>query len=163
MQGVGFAVIGAFMPLYFLARSWPHAGLGLTCFGAGFVLMRLVCGHLPDKVGGFLVAKWSIAVAAIGQYLLWQTSSPALALAGALLTGLGCSMIFPSMGLEAVRRVPPQLRGMAIGGFAAYQDMAYGATGPLAGLLADQYGYASVFLAGALCATAGFLLVMRRR
>ena len=162
LQGVAFAVIGAFIPLYFLSRGWPGAGLGLSCFGAGFVLVRLICGHLPDKLGGRPVARWSIAVAAVGQYLLWQAPTPALALAGTLLTGLGCSMIFPSMGLEVVRRVPPHLRGTAIGGFAAYQDMAYGATGPLAGLLADHYGYGSVFLAGALCATVGFALVVRK-
>lgn len=162
LQGVGFGVIGAFIPLYFLAKGWPHAGLGLTCFGGGFVLVRAVLGHLPDKIGGCLVARWSIAISAVGQYLLWQASSPALALVGCLLTGLGCSMIFPSMGLEVVRRMPRQLHGTAIGGFAAYQDMAYGATGPLAGLLADHYGYGSVFLAGALCATLGFLLVPRR-
>jgi len=162
LQGVGFGVIGAFIPLYFLAKGWPHAGLGLTCFGAGFVLVRAVFGHLPDKIGGCPVARWSIAISAAGQYLLWQASSPALAFIGCLFTGLGCSMIFPSMGREVVHRMPQQLHGTAIGGFAAYQDMAYGATGPLAGLLADHYGYGSVFLAGALCATLGFVLVPRR-
>jgi MFS family permease len=160
LQGVGFAAIGAFMTLHFLSQGWSGAGLGLSCFGGAFVLVRLLFSHLPDRMGGIPVALASIAVEAGGQYFLWMAPTPAWALAGAFLTGLGCSLIFPAMGLEVVRRVPPHLRGTAAGGFAAFQDLAYGLTGPAAGLLADRFGYAVVFLLGGVAATLGLALLV---
>ena len=160
LQGVGFAAIGAFMALLFLNRGWTNAGLGLTCFGGAFVLVRILFGHLPDRNGSISVALVSMAVEAVGQYLLWTASSPAMALAGAFLTGLGCSLIYPAMGVEVVRRIPPHLRGTAIGGFAAFQDLAYGLTGPATGLLADRFGCGVVFLIGGLAASLGFALVI---
>lgn len=160
-QGIGFAAIGAFMPLMFLHRHWPHAAMGLTFFGIAFVLVRILCSHLPDRLGGARVACASMVVETIGQLLLWQATGPGIALAGAFLTGCGCSMIFPAMGVEVVRRVTPQMRGTAMGGFAAFQDLAYGATGPLTGLLAEWAGDGSVFMVGCAAGLGGLFLASR--
>ena len=95
--------------------------------------------------------------------LIWSAGSPDLALLGAFMTGLGCSMIFPAMGREVVHLVAPHLRGTALGGFSAFQDLAYGLTGPLAGLLADRAGYSAVFLTGSLTAAFGFIIAVLLR
>ena len=163
LQGIGFAAIGAFFTLYFLDQGWSYAGLGLTAFGVGFVLVRVLVGHLPDLIGGLPVAIGSLAIEAVGQLLIWRATDPMLALTGSFLTGLGCSMIFPAMGREVVRRVEPHLRGTALGGFSAFQDLGYGLTGPFAGLLADRAGYGSVFMAGTAAAIAGLLIALSLR
>ncbi|GBQ83657.1 major facilitator superfamily transporter [Acetobacter malorum DSM 14337] len=159
LQGVGFAALGAFLSLRFLQAGWSYAGWGLTCFGAAFVAMRLLCGHLPDRIGGLKVALPSLLLEAVGLALIWGAHSPEVALVGALLTGAGCSMVYPSLGVEVVHLVPAPMRSTALGGFSAFQDLAYAATGPLAGFLADRTGYAEVFLLGSLCAMLGAGLV----
>ncbi len=163
LQGIGFAAIGAFFALDFLNRGWSHAGLGLTAFGGGFVLVRVLFGQLPDRVGGLAVAIASLLVEAVGQFLISGAHDPLWALTGAFMTGLGCSLIFPAMGREVVHLVEPHLRGTALGGFSAFQDLAYGLTGPLAGLLADRAGYGSVFLVGGMAAGAGALIALYLR
>ncbi|MBO9125537.1 MULTISPECIES: arabinose transporter [unclassified Rhizobium] len=165
LQGIGFAAIGAFFTLYFQSKGWAFAGLGLTAFGVGFVMVRILFGHLPDRFGGLAVAMVSLAVEAIGQALIWSAGDPSVALIGAFMTGLGCSMIFPAMGREVVHLVAPHLRGTALGGFSAFQDASYGLTGPLAGLLADRAGYDSIFFVGGITATFGLLIAtaLRRR
>src|ERR1700677_3884947 len=55
LQGVGLSGLTAFASLYFAMRGWGHAGLVMTAFGIGFILMRMVFGHLPDRIGGYRV------------------------------------------------------------------------------------------------------------
>jgi MFS family permease len=163
MQGVGLSGLTAFASLYFLARGWTHAGLVMTAFGVGFILVRVVWGHLPDRVGGFRVALYSLVIEAIGQAMLWRAPNEWVALGGALVTGLGCALVFPALGVELLKRVLPANRGSAMGGFVAFLDIAYGLAGPGAGLVAGQFGYAGVYLLGAASALLGAALVSARR
>ena len=163
LQGVGLSGLTAFASLYFAARSWGHAGLVMTAFGVGFIFVRIALGHLPDKRGGYRVALWSLVIEAIGQGMLWGAPYEIVALAGALVTGLGCALIFPALGVEALKRVLPANRGSAMGAFVAFLDIAYGISGPAAGVIAGQFGYAAVYLFGAACALLGGALVATAR
>ncbi len=155
-----FAVLATFLALVFASRGWPHAGAGLFLFGATYIGVRLFLAHLPDRIGGRGVAAVSLLILAAAQLMLWVASGPGLALAGAALSGAGFSLIFPALGVEAVRRVPAESRGLAVGGFLAFFDIALGVTGPVAGVLVAGFGYGSMFLAGAIGCLVSFWLVM---
>jgi MFS family permease len=163
LQGVGVSGLTAFASLYFAARGWTHAGLVMTAFGIGFIFVRVMLGHLTDKVSGYRVALWSLAIEAVGQAMLWGAFHEGLALAGALVTGLGCALIFPALGVEALKRVLPANRGSAMGAFVAFLDIAYGIGGPAAGLVAGRFGYATVYLLGLACALLGAGVVLTSR
>ena len=163
LGGVGFAAISTFASLDFVARGWSGAGYTLFAYGACFVGVRTVASGLPDRLGGTRIAAASMALEAVGQTLLWSAPSPAAALVGAALTGAGCSLIFPSLGIEAFRRVPSEQRGITVGVFAAFQDLAIGSTGPILGTVAAESGTATVFLLGALAASAGAAAAARLR
>jgi MFS family permease len=163
LQGVGLAGLTAFASLYFAARNWGHAGIVMTAFGIGFIFVRMVLGSLPDRMSGYHVALWSLVVEAIGQGMLWSAPHEIVALAGALVTGLGCALVFPALGVEALKRVLPANRGSAMGAFVAFLDIAYGLSGPMAGVIAGEFGYAAVYLFGAACALIGATIVVTAR
>jgi predicted MFS family arabinose efflux permease len=162
---VPFATMATFLALDFVAHGWTGAGVALAGFAVGYIAVRLVGSHWPDRFGGTSVAAVSLAIEAIGQAMLWLAARPDVALAGAVLTGLGFSLVFPSMGVEATRRVKPELRGRAVGNFIAFFDVALGLTGPLVGLFVAFGGYAAAFMIGTISAVAALavLFALSRR
>jgi MFS family permease len=151
LSSIGFGAIMAFSALLFVARgfaAWP----AFSAFATAFILTRLVLGHLTDRFGGAKVAFICAIVEAAGLGLIWLSPWFAPALVGAALAGLGYSLVYPGFGVEAVRSAPPQSRGLAMGAYTAFLDVALGFGTPALGLLADVAGLGTVFIAGMLAA-----------
>jgi MFS family permease len=147
---VGFGAILAFGSLLFAERGWSPIWLAFSVFAASLIAARVLCGHLPDRLGGAKVALVCALVEAAGLALIWLAPGRALAAAGAGLAGFGYSLVYPGLGVEAIRRAPPQSRGLAMGAYTACLDLALGVAGPALGLIAGVAGLGAVFLAGAL-------------
>jgi MFS family permease len=160
----GYAMIAAFIALLFAQRGWGSGALAFTSIGAGFIIARLLFGHLPDKLGGARVALFCVLAEAVGLLMIWGAPSAMVACAGAVLTGGGYALGFQGYGVEAVRRAPPESRGAAMGAYVAFQDIAMGLAGPLGGLLANAAGLDAVYLAAAIAAVgaAGVSLLLLR-
>ncbi len=116
---------------------------------------------LPDRLGGSRVALVSLTVEAVGLLLIASASRPIAALLGTVITGLGYSMVFPSLGVGAVRRVPAESHGGALGIFPACFDLGLGAAGPAAGLVASGFGLSAAFVAASAAALVSLGVVWR--
>jgi MFS family permease len=132
----------------------------VTAVSVAFMFGRLVFGHLPDRINGPLVALICVLIEAAGQALIWLASGPVMVFVGATLTGLGYSLVYPGFGVEAVRRAPPENRGLAVGAFTACLDFALGVASPLLGLIAGGAGLNAVFLASAIIVLGAALIAM---
>jgi MFS family permease len=164
LSSFGFGAILAFSPLLFAERGWSPVWLAFSAYAASLIAARIVFGHLPDRLGGARVAFVSVLIEAAGLALIWLAPGRVLAAAGAILTGFGYSLVYPGLGAEAVRRAPPESRGLAMGIYTAFLDLALGLGSPVLGLIAGWAGLGSVFLASALivlCATAIALRLLR--
>jgi len=151
LGGVAYSVLATFITLFYASRHWNGAALCLTAFGVAFILARLLFIRAINRFGGFPVGIACLSVESVGMVLLWVSNAPWVALAGAALAGFGFSLVFPALGVEAVKRVPEHNRGTALGVYTAFADVSFFLTGPLAGTVIGLYGYASVFLFGLAC------------
>ena len=158
LGSVGFGAVTTFVALLFANRGWAHGWLAYTAYALAFVAARLLFSDIADRIGGAKVALVCVLVEAAGQGLIWLAARPDLALIGAALTGFGFSLVYPGFGVEAVRRVPAQSRGLAMGAYTAFLDVAQGLSSPALGLVAREAGLSVVFLASALTVLAAALV-----
>jgi MFS family permease len=150
LGSVGFGAVTTFVALLFANRGWANGWLAYTSYALAFILARIFLSHLADAIGGAKVALVFALVEAAGQALIWLAVRPEMALAGAALTGFGFSLVYPGFGVEAVRRVPAQSRGLAMGAYTAFLDLAQGLASPALGLIATGARLNVLFLAGAI-------------
>jgi len=160
LSSIGFGAITAFVALLFAARGWT-VWPAFTAFAVSFILARVFFGHLADRVGGAKVALICVLIEAAGQALIWLAPWSAMALIGAALTGFGYSLVYPGFGVEAVRRAPPQNRGLAMGAYTAFLDVTLALASPALGLIAGAAGLGAVFLASTLSVLCAAAIAMR--
>ena len=165
LGGVGYSVLATFVTLFYASRNWNGAALCLTGFGAAFITARLLFIRAITRFGGFFVGITCLIVESLGVLALWRATSPWMAVGGAAVAGFGFSLVFPALGVEAVRHVPERSRGTALGVYTVFADVSFFLVGPVAGALIGTFGYASVFLFALVCvlASLGITLLLARQ
>jgi MFS family permease len=158
LGGIGFGVIATFITLFYAQQHWPGAALALTLYGVCFIGVRLTFSRFINRFGGFPVALLSFVVETAGLILLAFAHSRANALLAAALIGFGFSLIFPSLGVEAVRHIPVENRGTALGAYNVFVDFSLFVTGPAAGAIIAHHGYPAAFLSAAGAVVLAFLV-----
>ena len=160
LASIGYGTLTTFITLYYLDRGWPGAAYCLSMFGLCFILARLIFINSINRLGGYTVAIACMAIETLGLGLLWQAPSIAYALAIAGLTGFGLSLVYPALGVEAVKQVPTASRGAGLGAYAVFFDLALAIAGPVMGAIALNMGYPWIFFCAAVLCVLGLLLTL---
>ncbi len=161
LASAGFGVIATFITLFYDAKGWDGAAFALTLFSVAFVGTRLLFPNGINRLGGLNVAMICFGVEIIGLLLVGTAAMPWMAKIGVLLTGMGFSLVFPALGVVAVKAVPPQNQGAALATYTVFMDMSLGVTGPLAGLVMTWAGVPVIYLAAAELVAMALLLTWR--
>ncbi|WPN55510.1 MFS transporter [Pseudomonas sp. P9_31] len=160
LASIGYGTLTTFITLYYVSRGWTGAAYCLTVFGVCFILSRLLFISSISRFGGFTSAIACMSIETVGLVLLWLAPSTAYALIGAGLTGFGLSLVYPALGVEAIKQVPDSSRGAGLSAYAVFFDLALAIAGPLMGAVALNLGYAWIFLSAALLSVAGLALTL---
>lgn len=161
LSSIGFGAIIAFGSLLAAQRGWSPVWLVFTAFAASLIAARLLFGQVPDQLGGAKVALACVVIEAAGLALIGLAPDRAWAAAGAVLAGFGYSLVYPGLGAEAVRRVPPGSHGLAMGAYTVFLDVALGFGSPALGLIAGRFGFDTAFLISALIALGTAAIALR--
>ncbi|MCX2479712.1 MFS transporter [Pedobacter sp. MC2016-15] len=160
LGGLGFGTISTFITLYYAYLNWTGAVLCLSVFSILFIVGRIIFARSIETSGGMKTAVWCLALESTGLMILWLANSPHTALVGAGIAGLGFSLVFPALGVEAVKLVPSSNQGAAIGGYGLFIDLSLGITGPLVGGVASHFGMLYIFPFSMTMVFSGFLLAV---
>lgn len=145
----GFGVIATFITLFYDAKGWEGAAFALTLFSGAFVGTRLLFPNSINRLGGLNVAMICFVVEIIGLLLVGMAASPLMAKIGTFLAGAGFSLVFPALGVVAVKVVPQQNQGSALATYTVFMDLSLGMTGPLAGIMMAWMGISTIYLTAA--------------
>ena len=158
LASIGYGTLTTFITLFYIDRGWTGAAYCLSVFGVCFILARLIFTNSINRFGGYSVAIGCMSIETVGLILLWLAPSTNYALIGAGLTGFGLSLVYPALGVEAVKQVPVSSRGAGLSAYAVFFDLALAIAGPIMGAIALNMDYPWIFFSAAVMCCMGLLL-----
>jgi MFS family permease len=130
-------------------------------YAATAILLRVLFGWLPDRLGARRVLYPALGLLAVGLLVLARADSAAdVGLAG-ILSGIGHGFGFPILIGMVVTRAPDPDRGSAIAIFTAEFDLGLLVGGPALGAIIATWGYTAMFTVSAVL-LAGATVVFAR-
>jgi MFS family permease len=135
-----------FASLYGREVGVEDVALLFTAASGTIVIVRLLAGHVPDRIGPIRAGSGALMMTFAATLVLafWQT--PTGAFAGAVVLACGMSLQSPSFIPLAIVGVPDRERGAAMATFTGFYDIAGAVIGPVIGLIVAGVSYQVAFL-----------------
>jgi predicted MFS family arabinose efflux permease len=159
---MGLAAYFVFLKTYLIeAPELGSMSLFFMTYAIAAVLLRVLFGWVPERLGLIRVLIPSLVIAAAGLAMIALATGPLHLVIAAVACGVGHGFAFPIISALVVTRAQPDERGSAIALFTALFDLGVLLGGPCFGVSARYAGYPVTFaLAGALCITATLVFVV---
>jgi len=162
----GIASVFIFTKTFVMHTGVGSVGSFFSAYAGAAIVVRVVGGWLPDRVGPVRVLVPSLGVLCVGLGLLAFAATPASLVVAGLCSGVGHGFAFPTLSSLVVTRAREADRGSALAIFTALFDAGVLVGGPTLGALIQAVGYSGMYGFSALWIAAGtlaFLVWERRR
>jgi predicted MFS family arabinose efflux permease len=160
---IGFGGFNAFVALYARDIGLDRPGLVFAVFAGVVVAVRVAGRKLPDRLGPRTAASTACILVACGLVIVGAWPSVTGLLIGTAIFAAGQAFAYPAIALLATVRAAPAEKSAAVGAVIAFVDVALATGAFILGIAAEAAGYRAVFLAGALSAAVGLVLLLRIR
>jgi MFS family permease len=152
------------VPLFLAAHGAGAASVGLVAaiYPGVWSVTQIATGHWSDTMGRkpLIVAGMLLQSAALAGLAL-SDGGIALAVATAVLLGLGTALVYPTLIAAISDAVAPVARAPVVGVYRFWRDMGYAVGALIAGAAADALGYGgAIGLVAALTAVSGLWVAL---
>jgi MFS family permease len=154
----GLAAHVTFIKTYVLATGLGTVGGFFGAYSASAVLLRLLFGSVPERIGPKRALFPAMASLVLGFVLLSTTRHDLGVLAAGVLCGLGHGFTFPILLGLVLARARASERGASLAIYTALFDAGTLVGGPLLGLVITGFGYRAMFATAAVAVTLGVLV-----
>ncbi|HET7559347.1 MAG TPA: MFS transporter [Limnochordia bacterium] len=156
---LGIYMLGVFLgalDMSVVAPAFPliakHFGVALTwdawtitTYTIAYTAATVLAGAAGDRFGRRKLFAWGVAAFGLGSALCAVAGPFWLFLAARVVQGAGAGAIFPNAQAEGIQLFPPERRGRALGMFGAVFGLASMIGPNVGGILAQLYGWQSIF------------------
>ena len=130
--------------------SSETAAIGISAVLSGMIAGRLAGGRVATRVPAVPLMFGTLAVAAVGFFVFWSSSSPSVAIGGLVLCGLGVALHFP-LGVAITMQASDGQVALAMSRNSYAAALSFGVVPLLCGALADRVGIQWAFGLVPLC------------
>lgn len=157
--------ISSFVPIYLSTANPENVPIFFLVYATVMVISRPLVGRIADRADKRLVVLPLMLFCACGTTVFAIAPTLTVALVSALIFGSGYGALNATLLALTVEVVRPQERGAALSVFNASVDLGLAVGSISLGLVADFYGYGSVFVVAGLVGLIGlvYLLLYQRQ
>jgi predicted MFS family arabinose efflux permease len=156
---IALAGFAEFIPLHVDDVGLDDSRSVFLLYGVVILVVRILGARIPDRAGPLWAGTGATAGVAAGMLILAIAAQPVGLYAGTVVFSLGMSLLYPAMLMLALTGVPATERGSAVGTVSSFFDLSQGVGAVLLGVVAALTGIRGSFVAAAVLALAGLVLL----